>query len=51
MKSKLNETFDMPVLHYSELLALALGIDPKEMALETHKVKAEKVIHKISIKH
>ena len=48
IKSRFNETFDMPVLHYSELLGLALGIDPKEMALETHKIKTDKLINKIS---
>ena len=48
IKSRFNETFDMPVLHYSELLGLALGIDPKEMALETHKIKTDKLISKIS---
>lgn len=48
VKSKFNETYDMPALHYSELLALALGIDPKELALETHKIKADKIFNKIS---
>lgn len=48
IKSRFNETFDMPVLHYSELLGLALGIDTKEMALETHKIKTDKLISKIS---
>jgi heterodisulfide reductase subunit B len=48
IKSKFNETFDIPVLHYSELLGLALGIDPKEMALETHKIKTDKIVSKIS---
>ncbi|MFB0567472.1 MAG: CoB--CoM heterodisulfide reductase iron-sulfur subunit B family protein [Candidatus Bathyarchaeia archaeon] len=48
IKSLLNETFDMPVFHYSELLSLALGIDPKELALETHKIKTDKIISKIS---
>ncbi len=47
VKSKFNETYDMPVLHYSELLALALGIDPKELALETHKIKIDKVLNKV----
>ena len=47
VKSKFNETYDMPVLHYSELLALALGIDPKELALQTHKIKTDKVLNKI----
>jgi heterodisulfide reductase subunit B len=47
VRSQFNETYDMPVLHYSELLALALGIDPIELALRTHKVKTDKVISKI----
>ncbi len=47
VRSKFNETYDMPVLHYTELLALALGVDPKELALETHKIKVDKVISKI----
>ena len=48
VRSKFQETYDMPVLHYTELLALALGVDPKELALETHKIKVDKVINKIS---
>jgi heterodisulfide reductase subunit B len=48
LRSKFQETYDMPVLHYSELLALALGIDPKELALETHKIKTGNLISKVS---
>ncbi len=47
IRSKFKEEFNMPVLHYSELLSLALGIDPKELALEAHKVKTDKIISKI----
>jgi len=47
VKSKFNEIYDMPILHYSELLALALGVDPKELALRTHKIKTDKVLEKI----
>jgi heterodisulfide reductase subunit B len=47
MKGKFKEALDMPVIHYSELLALALGVDPKELALETHKVKVDKVLSKV----
>lgn len=46
--SKFNETYDMPVFHHSELLALALGVDPEEIALKTHRIKTDKVISKIS---
>ncbi len=48
VKSKFNEVYDIPVLHYSELLALALGVDPKELALRSHKVKTDKILEKIS---
>jgi len=48
VKAKFQETYDMPVLHYSELLALALGIDPKELALQTHKIKTDKILNKIA---
>jgi heterodisulfide reductase subunit B len=48
VKSKFNEVYDMPVLHYSEFLALALGIAPDELALRNHKVKTDKVIKKLS---
>lgn len=50
LKGKFNEIYDMPVLHYSELLAFALGIAPKELAITpaTHKIKVDKVISKIS---
>jgi heterodisulfide reductase subunit B len=48
VKSKFNEIYDMPILHYSELIALALGVNPEELALRSHKVKADKVIEKIA---
>lgn len=48
VKSKFKEVYDMPVLHYSELIALALGVDPNELALRSHKIKADKVLEKIS---
>jgi len=47
IRAKLKESYDMPVLHYSELLALALGVSPKELALETHKIKTDKVLSKM----
>jgi heterodisulfide reductase subunit B len=48
IKSKFKEVYDMPILHYSELIALALGVDPSELALRSHKVKADKVLRKIA---
>jgi heterodisulfide reductase subunit B len=47
VKTKFNEIYDLPILHYSELIALALGVNPDELALRSHKVKADKIIEKI----
>lgn len=47
MKSVFHEEHNMPVLHYAELLSLALGIDPKELALEFHKIRVDRVLAKI----
>ena len=47
VRSKFQENYDIPVLHYSELLALALGVDPKELALETHKIKTDKILSRL----
>jgi len=47
MKSAFHEEYNMPVLHYAELLSLALGIDPKELAPDFHKIKVDKVLNKI----
>lgn len=48
VRSKFKEVYDMPILHYSELIALALGVDPNELALRSHKIKADKVLEKIA---
>ena len=48
VKSKYQEVYGIPILHYSELIALALGVDPNELALRSHKVKADKVLEKIA---
>jgi heterodisulfide reductase subunit B len=47
IRSKFQETYDIPVLHYSELLALALGITPEELAPRTHKIRIDKIINRI----
>lgn len=47
MKSAFHEEYNMPILHYSELLSLALGIDPKELALQFHKIRVYRVLNKI----
>ena len=48
VRSKFKEVYDMPILHYSELIALALGVESNELGLRSHKIKADKVIEKIA---
>jgi heterodisulfide reductase subunit B len=48
INSKFKEVYNMPVLQYSELLSLSLGIDLKEIAPKSHKIKIDKMISKIS---
>jgi len=47
IKATFKEEYSMPVLHYSELLSLSLGVDPKELALEFHKMRLDNVLNKI----
>jgi heterodisulfide reductase subunit B len=47
MKTTYKEEYNMPIIHYAELLSLSLGVEPKELALEFHKVKIDKVLEKI----
>jgi heterodisulfide reductase subunit B len=47
IKLTYHEEYNMPVLHYSELLSLGLGIDPKELALDFHKIRVDKVLNKV----
>jgi heterodisulfide reductase subunit B len=48
MKSAYKEEYNMPVLHYTELLCLGLGLDPKELALDFHKIRLDKILSKIA---
>lgn len=47
IKSTFHEEYKMPVLHYSELLSMGLGIDPKELALDFHKISVDRVLDKV----
>jgi heterodisulfide reductase subunit B len=41
----LSEKFGIPVLHYPQLLGLAMGFTPEEMALEELRVDATKLLN------
>lgn len=46
-KRKFNKTLNTPVVFYSQLLGLALGISPKELGLDTvHKIKTGAFLEK-----
>ncbi len=42
-----NETYGIPILHYPQLLGLAMGLKPCELALDELRVDASKVINKV----
>ena len=39
-----NETYGIPILHYPQLLGLAMGIAPEELAFSELRVNASKII-------
>ncbi|MCW4001579.1 MAG: CoB--CoM heterodisulfide reductase iron-sulfur subunit B family protein [Candidatus Bathyarchaeota archaeon] len=41
----LSEKFGVPVLHYTQLLGLAMGFSPDELGLEQLRVKASKILN------
>jgi len=47
MKSAYKAEYNMPIIHYAELLSLSLGVEPKELALDFHKIKIDKVLEKL----
>lgn len=45
IERRFSEKFDLPVIHYPQLLALAAGISPDELAFNEHKVDvSEKIL-------
>jgi len=45
---KFDETYELPVLYYPQILGLAMGINPKELGLGMNIVKTKNLIAKIS---
>jgi len=48
---KLDYDFDIPVLYYSELLCIALGIDIKDMIKKFHRTQVDSIFEKINDIH
>jgi len=42
-----NEKFGIPILHYTQLLGLAMGFNPDELALEQLRVDASKILTEV----
>jgi heterodisulfide reductase subunit B len=43
-----NEKFGIPVLHYPQLLGLAMGFSPEELGLNELRVKPSELLSQIS---
>lgn len=43
----LNEAYGIPVLHYPQLLGLAMGMTPEELALNEHRVDTSKILKQV----
>lgn len=48
IKTTYKEEYNIPIVHYAELLSISLGVDPKELAPDFHKIKLDPVLNKIS---
>ncbi len=44
---KFGDKYNIPVLHFSQLLGLAQGMSPEELGLSTHQIKVDKLLDRI----
>ena len=47
VESKFNTRIDLPIIYFTQLMGLAMGLDPKELGLSRHLVPTDKLIAKI----
>ncbi len=47
IQRQFDESYNLPILHYPELLGLAMGIKQDELGLNTHRIKTDSVLEKI----
>jgi len=48
IKSLLKEEYDIPVLHFVELLSLAMGFKPEATQLREHRVPIDRIVRKLA---
>ncbi len=46
-KRRTGEAYNVPVLHYTDLLGLSLGIEPRELGINLHKIDSSPLLEKI----
>ena len=46
--SRAGEKFALPVLYYTELVGLALGLKPEQLSLDRHRISVQPVVDKIA---
>ena len=49
VESKYNIKIDLPVIYFTQLMGLAMGFTPKELGLDKHLVRTDRVIERIGM--
>jgi len=47
IKEKFGDVYDLPVLHYNQLLGIAQGMNPEELGLSAHVIDVEPLLAKV----
>jgi heterodisulfide reductase subunit B len=47
IERKFNEKFHIPIIHYTQLLGLAMGMNPDELALKDLRVDASELVSQL----